>query len=100
MYAENELAGEWAQRKSKRVCYGFMTGSNEVRDSRNSGVYYIIGWAVKWGFFVSGQTCWGKSSKFSSILDFEQRTIGKNAKPAFYLSSEAFWKNLKFSKDL
>ena len=48
-----------------------------------------IGRAVKWAFVFSGGTCWGKSgfpgkvSKFSSLLDFEQRTIGKNVKPAF-----------------
>ena len=48
-----------------------------------------IGRAVKWAFFFSGGTRWGKSgflekvSKFSSLLDFEQRKIGKNVKPAF-----------------
>ena len=64
------------------------------------------GRAVKWAFVFSGGTCWGKSgfrgkvSKFSSILDFEQTTTGKNVKPAFQLSSEAIWRNLKFLKDL
>ena len=47
------------------------------------------GSTVKWAYLASGQKCWGKTgflekvSKFSSLLDFEQRTIGKNVKPAF-----------------
>ena len=65
-----------------------------------------IGRAVKWAYLASGQKCWGKSgfleknSKFSSFLNFEQKTTGKNVKPAFQLSSEAIRRNLKFLKDL
>ena len=64
------------------------------------------GRAIKWADLASGQKCWGKSgllekhSKFPSFLDFEQKTTGKNVKPAFQLSSEAIWRNLKFLKDL
>ena len=65
-----------------------------------------FGRAVKWAYLASGQKCLGKSgfleknSKFSSFLNFEQKTTGKNVKPAFQLSSEAIWRNLKFLKDL
>ena len=42
MWAESEQDGDWTQRTSERVNYGYMTGSNKVRVSRKSGVYYII----------------------------------------------------------
>ena len=41
--ASHELRrSESKKAKLDRVCYGFMTGSNEVGVSRKSGVYYII----------------------------------------------------------
>ena len=64
------------------------------------------GSTVKWAYLASGQKCWGKTgflekySKFSYFLEFEQKTTGKNVKPAFQLSSEAIWRNLKFLQDL
>ena len=64
------------------------------------------GSTVKWAYLASGQKCWGKTgflekySKFSSFLDFEQKTTSKYVKPAFQLSSEAIWSNLKFLQDL
>ena len=47
----NETVSEQSERASGYIV-GFMTGSNEVRVSRKSGVYYIISAALASTIFV------------------------------------------------